>query len=186
MEGEAKQPDSDVSSAERKELAGLWVQAQPAISAYIGAFVPDFHVTQDLLQEVAEAAATHFHKFDRERSFLTWTLSIARRRVMRHFRTRSRDRHVFGSEMMETLADAFERAAPLQQVRREAIRECIRTTEGRRRDVLEMRYAADMSPQKIANQLGLTGVAVRSLLLRSRRAIEACVRKRLALREGDV
>lgn len=176
---------ADSPAADRKELARLWVQAQPSISAYLGAFVGDFHVAQDLLQEVAEAAATHFDKYDHERSFLNWTLSIARRRVMRHFRTRSRDRHVYSSEMMESVANAFERAAPLQQVRREAMQACIEQVEGRRREILELRYSSSLAPQAIADQLGLTSVAVRSLLLRARRALEACVRKRLALQGID-
>ena len=187
--GSAHDRDADAAAgdatADRVELARLWVQAQPTISAYVGSFVSDFHVTQDLVQEVAEAAATHFHKYDRERSFLTWTLSIARRRVMRHYRTRSRDKHVFSSEMMESVASAFERAAPLAQARRDALAECIREVRGRRRDILELRYASDLKPQAIAEELGTTSVAVRSLLMRARKSIETCVRKRLSLKGGD-
>ena len=173
--------NADELASQRKALAQNWVQCQPAVSAYIGAFVTDFHVAQDLLQEVAEAVATHFHKYDPDRPFLSWTLGIARRRIMRHYRSRSRDRHVYNSEMMETVANAFERAAPLASQRREAIRECIRGVHGRRREVLELRYAADLKPQAIAEQLGISGESVRSLLLRCRKSLERCVKKRLAL-----
>ena len=165
----------------RQELARLWVKSQPAISAYIRSFVTDVHVSQDLVQEVAEAAALHFQKYDRTKPFLTWTMSIARRRVMRYFRDQARDKLVFTTESMEAVAQGFERAAPLADARKEAISDCIAGLKGRTRLVLKMRYFSDLKPQSIADELDLSGDTVRSLLVRARKSIASCVRKRLAI-----
>lgn len=178
-------PVGGTAGEERMELARLWVSAQPSISAYLMSFVSDFHVAQDLMQEVAEAVAQQFHKYDRDRSFLTWTLGIARRRAMRHFRTQARDKLVFSSETMDSVAAAFERAEPIEQSRREALRFCLGEVEGRRLEVLEMRYRADMTPMAIAKRLGVTSESIRGLLLRTRRALQACVSKRMALKGAE-
>jgi RNA polymerase sigma-70 factor (ECF subfamily) len=170
--------------AEMRELASLWVKAQPAIAAYLSAFVRDYHHLQDLLQEVAEAAATHFHKYDRQRSFLAWTLGIARRRVMRYYRTQHRERHVFSHEATKVIADAVERVEPELEARRAALKKCLDNLEGQRHRVLILRYELGYSPHEIAELLGLTSTAVRSMLHRIRRSLAACVSKQLALQRS--
>jgi DNA-directed RNA polymerase specialized sigma24 family protein len=90
------EPDSSEAStsqvAAMRELAGLWVQSQSVISAYITANVVDAHHVEDLVQEVAQICAEKFASFDRERSFVAWSLGIARHRLMKYYRTRHRDR----------------------------------------------------------------------------------------------
>jgi RNA polymerase sigma-70 factor, ECF subfamily len=65
-----------------RELAGYWVQSQSAVSAYIAANVVDLHHVEDLVQEVAQVCAEKFATFDRERSFVSWVLGIARHRLL--------------------------------------------------------------------------------------------------------
>ena len=48
-----------------RDLARLWVQSQPAISAYIAASVYDIHHAEDLVQEVAQVVAEKFADYDR-------------------------------------------------------------------------------------------------------------------------
>ena len=73
-----------------RELARLWVQSQSVISAYITANVLDVQHAEDLVQEVAQVVAEKFDTFDRERSFISWALGIARNRVLKYYRSRSR------------------------------------------------------------------------------------------------
>ncbi len=82
--------------AAMRELAGLWVRAQSVIAAYIHANVGDAHHVEDLVQEVAQACAESFASFDRQRSFVSWAMGIARHRIQKYYRTRARDRLVMG------------------------------------------------------------------------------------------
>src|SRR5690606_5033835 len=86
--------DGDFTVSSMRELARLWIQSQPAISAYLSANVIDVHHAEDLVQEVAQVVAEKFDEYDRDRSFTSWALGIARHRLLKYYRTRSRDRLV--------------------------------------------------------------------------------------------
>ncbi len=49
-------------------LAGLWIRAQPAIAAYVGANTSDFHTAEDIVQEVARVVAEKFGEYDSSKS----------------------------------------------------------------------------------------------------------------------
>src|SRR5262245_53250378 len=101
MAEEAPSTNDQTPLASVRELARLWVQSQSAISAYITAHVFDVHHAEDLVQEVAQAAAESFASFDRSRSFLSWVLGIARNRVLKYYRTRARDRLILSEAALE-------------------------------------------------------------------------------------
>ena len=165
----------------RAMLATLWEQSRPAVFAYLTATVYDFHRAEDLLQEVAVAVASQFHSYDRERSFLAWAIGIARNRTLLYFREQARDRKHFSEATLQTLSDAAERIArEAGSGRREALRHCLGKTEGRRRQVLDLRYSGGLSIAEIATQLGMTGNAVKIMLHRVRTMLEECIQRRLA------
>ena len=61
----------------RERLTRLWLEAEPAVRAYVGASVRGFHDAEDVVQQVALTAARRFDEFDasRHRPFVrpAWT-----------------------------------------------------------------------------------------------------------------
>lgn len=173
--------DSDSAAspqiAAMRELAGLWVQSQSVISAYITANVVDAHHVEDLVQEVAQVCAERFDSFDRERSFVAWALGIARHRLMKYYRTRHRDRLVLSEPALERLEAALERIHPEAEERREALRVCLGRIHGRRREVLDMRYSQNAKVGEVAERYGMSASAVSVMLHRVRAALFACVQQ---------
>ena len=163
-----------------RELARLWVQSQPAISAYISANVIDAHHAEDLVQEVAQVVAEKFATFDPNRSFLSWALGIARNRLLKYYRTRARDRLVLSEAALERIGEALERVEHEAEDRRTALRHCLQQITGRRREVLEMRYGQNIRVTEIADQCGMSASAVSVMLYRVRAALYDCVRGQLA------
>jgi RNA polymerase sigma-70 factor, ECF subfamily len=163
-----------------RELARLWVQSQPAISAYISANVMDAHHAEDLVQEVAQVVAEKFATFDPNRSFLSWALGIARNRLLKYYRTRARDRLVLSEAALERIGAALERVEHEAEDRRTALRHCLQQVAGRRREVLEMRYGQNIRVNEIADQCGMSASAVSVMLYRVRAALYDCVRVQLA------
>jgi len=47
-----------------EQLALLWTQSQSVVGAYILSLVRDFHVAEDLLQQVAVVLVREFEKYD--------------------------------------------------------------------------------------------------------------------------
>jgi RNA polymerase sigma-70 factor, ECF subfamily len=171
---------SDMSAM--RDLAARWVQSQPSISAYITANVFDLHEAEDLLQEVAEVAAEKFHTFDRTKSFTSWALGIARIRLLKYYRSQSRERQVLGELALTRLGEALEHVEAEAEDRREALKDCLELVDGRRREVLELRYSGNLKAQEIAVKCGMTANAVFVMLHNIRKALFECVQKKLALR----
>jgi RNA polymerase sigma-70 factor, ECF subfamily len=167
-----------------RELARLWIQSQPAISAYLTANVIDAHHAEDLVQEVAQVVAEKFDEYDRKRSFTSWTLGIARNRLLKYYRTRSRDRLVLSEAALTQLGGALERVEFEAEDRRIALRTCLERIEGRRRRVLEMRYGENVKVQEIAQQLGMSSDGVSVMLHRIRSALHVCIEKQMARTEA--
>lgn len=170
----------DHNTASMRELARFWVQSQPAISAYITANVIDMHHAEDLVQEVAQVVAEKFETYDRSRSFTSWALGIARNRLLKYYRTRSRDRLVLSEAALARLAVALENVAHESESRREALRICLQQISGRRRDVLEMRYSKQARIGDIAAQFGMSPSGVSVMLFRVRAALLSCIQRQLA------
>lgn len=165
--------------AAMRELAGLWVQSQAVISAYITANVVDAHHVEDLVQEVAQICAERFASFDRQRSFVAWALGIARHRLLKYYRSRHRDRLVLSEPALERLEAALERVHPEAEERREALKRCLARIEGRRREVLEMRYRENARVVDVAARFNMSASAVSVMLHRVRAALYACVQRQL-------
>lgn len=166
--------------AAMRDLARLWVQSQAAISAYVTANVIDMHHAEDLVQEVAQIVAEKFGEYDRARSFTSWALGIARNRLLKYYRTRSRDRLVLSEAALIQLADALERVEDEAEERRMALRSCLEQIEGRRRTVLEMRYGENIKVAAIAEQLNMSADGVSVMLHRIRAALFDCIQRQMS------
>jgi RNA polymerase sigma-70 factor, ECF subfamily len=184
QEPDNEEHDDSMNVSSMRELAGLWVQYQSAISAYISANVDDMHHAEDLVQEVAQVVAGKFSSYDRERSFLSWALGIARNRLLKYYRTRARDRLVLSEKALARLGDALERVEGDSEDRREALKECLQEIQGRRREVLELRYRHNTRVREIATQFEMSPSAVSVMLYRIRAALYDCVQRKLAAKRA--
>lgn len=163
-----------------RDLAGLWVRAQPAVSAFISANVADSHHVEDLVQEVAQIAAEKYGEFDSSRSFTSWTLGIARRRILKYYRTRSRDRLVLSEAALGRLAEALEEIDAQSESRREALRDCMERVDGRRRSVMDLRYQEGLRVDEIAGRMATSASAISVMLFRLRKSLLDCIQRRLS------
>lgn len=169
----------DDEVARMRDLAMFWVGSQPVVSAYISANVVDSHHVEDILQEVAQVCAEKFDEYDRQRSFISWAMGIARNRILKYYRTRSRDRIVLSEAVLERLEGALEKLEPEAEDRREALRFCMQKVAGRRRSVLDLRYRNNVRVTQIADQFGMSPSAVSVMLHRIRTELLECVRRRM-------
>lgn len=171
--------DSD-HVAKLRDLAMCWVNAQSVVSAYISANVVDSHHGEDILQEVAQVCAEKFDEFDGDRSFASWAMGIARHRILKYYRTRSRDRMVLCEAALVRLEASLDKLEPHAEERREALRACMRRIEGRRRKVLDLRYGESARVADVATQCGMSPSAVSVMLHHVRSELLNCIQRKLA------
>ena len=157
----------------------LWTTAQPTLAAYVGSLVRDRHATDDIVQEVAVVAWRKFTEFDATRAFLPWVLGIARCEVLGRRRTFARSFLTYQSDLVETIAEAYESQADELAERTDALRGCLEGLPERTQDYVRLRYQEDLSPGDIAERLGRDVNVVRVALHRLRSSLEECIRRRL-------
>jgi RNA polymerase sigma-70 factor (ECF subfamily) len=179
-----QEPRGDFDTESMRDLARLWVQSQPVISAYLTANVIDLHHAEDLVQEVAQVVAEKFAEYDRSRSFTSWSLGIARYRLLKYYRLRARDRLVLSEAALNKLSEALERIEHETEDRRAALRVCLEKVQGRRRQVLEMRYGENAKVGAIAEHFGMSADGVSVMLHRIRALLFECIERQLARSEA--
>lgn len=168
-----------LNTDQARQLAVHWARAEPIVRIFIASAIGNSSRIDDIVQEVATIATEKFEDYDPDREFTRWALGIARHRVAKCIRTTMRDRHVFSSEMIDDLADVVADLQPESESRKAALRQCLAALKGRSRRIIEMHYQWGRQVQKIAEELGMSRVAVSAVLLRSRKALGQCIESRL-------
>ena len=136
------------------------------------------------MQEVAQVVAEKFTEYDPALSFTSWALGIARNRLLKYYRSRSRDRLVLSEAALNRLGESLERVEHEAEDRRAALRKCLERVTGRRREVLEMRYSANTRVADIARHFGMSPDGVSVMLHRIRAVLFGCIQQQLAHRES--
>ena len=176
----------DLSREDSRELLAVnWAKAQPSLTAFLIASTPQFSDAEDLLQEVAAEVARRFDDYDASRPFLPWALWVAKIKIANFYRARERSPVKFIGDSIDALAEACDRVQMTLSEEKWALEKCLNSVTGRSRELLQLRYFEDMSPQEIGDRVGMTPGAVRIALSRIRSALITCVRSSLTEAQGS-
>jgi RNA polymerase sigma-70 factor (ECF subfamily) len=138
------------------------------IYGFLAYRVGDHHVAEDLTQATFERALRHWSHFDRRRSSeRTWLLSIARNLSIDHHRQgRRRLSEEFDELQAPTVPGPEERVGTAAE-----LTDALGSLSERDREVVALRYGADLTGPEIASVLGLTLANVQQILSRSLRKL---------------
>lgn len=169
----------------RERFARCWLDAEPAVRAFVFAAVRSFQDAEDVVQQTALVAARRFDDYDPSRPFVAWSLWLARSRVIDYYRAQGRRRAVFSDAVLDRVATAIaERHVPANGYAA-ALERCLEKLPARSRRVLDLRYADDASAESIARAVDSTAGAVRVMLFRIRALLADCIRGELATTRDD-
>ena len=163
-----------------EEFTTLWTKAQPMIGGYISSMVFDYHGAQDVLQKTAIILIRKFEKYDRSLPFLPWALGVARYEILKHRSKSAKDKCVFSDEMVKISSERFAEVAKDHDDLSIALDQCLKRLTDRGQRVLRLRYTQGLKSDEIAEQLGVTGSAVRVMLHRVRGAVRGCIEERMS------
>lgn len=165
-----------MNERDAERLTRLWTEAQPIVASYVFSLLPDFHRTEDVVQEVGVTLVKRFHEYDSTLPFLPWAMGMAKNKVLNARRAVVNDRHLFDEALADhLLAVGSEGTAESRGALRQALQQCLGKQQGRVAEVLRLRYALNLKPARIAQQMGVTGGAVRTLLHRARATLRECI-----------
>jgi len=176
----ADDPQAPDSSARATETAFLDVYDAHAheVYAFFAYRVGTRADAEDLTQLVFERAIKSWHRFDRERgSPLAWLLAIGRNLLVDHHR-RSRVRPVsFVGDLAALEADGPV-GPPLEETTHgldPELESALARLSERDRELIALRYGADLEGRAIAELTGLSLANVQQILSRARRQLRAAL-----------
>jgi RNA polymerase sigma-70 factor (ECF subfamily) len=163
-------------------FASLVRRHQASVRAFVGSFLRNADVVDDVAQDVFLAAYTDLPTFRAESAFSTWLLGIARFRVLRHLRSNARRSRLVDSLVDEAHLVTLE-ADDASPSRREhamaALQACLDALPPNTGQIITNHYFHKRRLGEIAQELNRGEGALRMTLLRIRRALRACVERRL-------
>lgn len=162
-----------------EKLARLWTESQSVVASYIFSLVRDFHLAEDILQQVAVVLVREFEKYDPSRPFLPWTMGIAKNVTLQQRREAKNLNRLLETELIDRIQATFESKSEELISTRQALRLCLEKQKNRLMEVLQWRYAFDLKPQEIAHRMGITSGAVRVMLYRARTSLRECIQRNL-------
>jgi RNA polymerase sigma-70 factor (ECF subfamily) len=159
---------------------------QATVRAFLARFVRQADAADDLAQEVFLAAFRSLGTFESGGSLPGWLLGIARHRALHFLRTETRRLQREGRRVEAALnglaLHQLNADAPSEEeVERElaALRRCLQKLPEHGRRLVDAYYFRNESAEHLAQRLGRNGGAVRMMLLRIRRALAECIRRKL-------
>jgi RNA polymerase sigma-70 factor, ECF subfamily len=172
---------SQQSSSE--ELIRNLVQHQNTLYAYILTLLPDTDRARDLLQETSVELWSKADQFVKGTNFLAWACRIAYFKVLAYRRDCGRERLMFSSGLLDTLAVAGEEQAQAGDHRSAALDDCLAALPTKQRELVLDRYGPGGSIKGIAADRGRSPQGLAVTLHRIRQALLDCIEHKLQ-REG--
>jgi len=161
-----------------------WARAAPIVSTYIHSLIPDYHLAEDMVQNVAIALYKKFDQYDTSRSFVAWAIGMARVEVLNSRRQLEGNVIVYQSDLPEILGGVCVEMETELQPMSYALRECLGKLAPEHVEWLKQIYVDGVRPKELARRLGKKASAVRVWLFRIRRSLAECVSQ--VLSEGVI
>ena len=157
----------------------LFLGQEPSLRVFLRSLLFSNDEVREVMQETA---AVLWRKFDPgmdEAAFCRWAFGVARLETLAFRRDRARDRHVFGEEVFELLAQTVEEQGVSLEAERRALERCLEKLPERQRQLVQTAYAPGVRIDRLAEQLGRSAMALYKNLHRIRLALLDCTRREL-------
>ncbi len=162
---------------------------QSRVRSYLGRFVRDRDVVDDLAQEVFLSAYRSLSTYRDDAPFRIWLLGIARHRALSYLREEQRRRlhesALFRGAVSGWLAEEIEFGDPRAHDREvEALHSCLEGLPGGSAALVAEYYYRRRPAAEIARESGKKESAVWMALLRIRQALRRCIESKISAAEA--
>ncbi len=158
----------------------LHMAQQRSLYAFLLAALRDPGEADEILQQVTLVLWRKFAEFREGSPYLPWAFGIARLELAMHYRRKSRGGRCVPMDILDLVAPELERnEGPLER-ERGALADCVRSLPEPLRELLRLRYDEGASLRELSSRLGQTLAAINMKIVRLRRALLDCTRRRIA------
>ena len=174
--------DGDQVSSQKdsyESFVQVFARHEPGLRAFVRPLVPTWDDMDEVIQQTCVVLWRKYGDFEPGTDFLSWACTIARFEVLKYRRTRARDRHLFGEELIVLLADEGAAEATQRERERRALDGCIEKLQPRHRELIRRCYSGT-SIKEVAESLGRSATSLYKMLNRIRVGLLECIERSLA------
>ena len=169
--------------AQHDHFLRLFMEHEESMRVFVRSLLFTREEAREVMQEIAVVLWRKFDGSMDSADFCRWAFGVARMEVLAFRRDRARDRHTFGDEVFELLAQTVQEQTDTLEVERRALETCLHKLPGDQRQLVQAAYAPGVRIDQLASQLGRTAMALYKTLHRIRLALMDCTRRVLASEE---
>ena len=163
-----------------EEFVQLFSRNQRRIYLHILGQVGNPDVAEEILQETNVVIWSKFDRFQLGTNFIAWSFQIANFEVLKFRDRRRSNKLVFSDDVLESLATESEEQQDDLDLRRSALRECMKKLRPKDRELIQTRYAPGNSGRDVAENLGRPSNSVYQSIGRIRKTLFECISRQLA------
>lgn len=163
-----------------EEFVQLFSRNQRRIFLHILGQVGNAADAEEIQQETNVVIWSKFDRFELGTNFIAWTFQIANFEVMKFRDRRRSNRLMFSDELVGTIADESEEMLDDFDLRRAALRECLKKLRSKDRELIQSRYATGNKGKDVAVSLGRPMNSVYQSIGRIRKSLFECINRQLA------
>jgi RNA polymerase sigma-70 factor (ECF subfamily) len=170
------------ASLPQEQFVVLIARHERRIRSFIAALVScDCDAIDEVIQSTYLVAWRKLHSFTYLQSapddeLVRWMCTIARFEVKEFCRRKRTFRSFFSGELIDHIADFQIEQSEYLEARHEALSRCLDRLPASQRDILNLRYAQNLSINELSARLHRQPGAIYTTLSRIRKALEHCVR----------
>ena len=167
----------------KEQVIAEFLKHQQRLKALAFAICRDFHLVDDILQEVSIVLMKQQRPYESSSNFLAWALGVTRYKSYEFVRARKKEAIPLDEEALAFLESSLTDLADQEDFsqRSAALNSCLQELGSSNYRVMEMMYCQKMRAEQIAEHIKRSTVATRSLLQRLRGKMLSCMKKRLRL-----
>ena len=174
---------TDPQREQHDRFLRLFMAQEESLRVFVRSLLLSHDEEREVMQETAVVLWRKFEPEMTDEAFCRWAFGVARMEALAFRRDRARDRHSFGDNVYELLAETIVEQTEKLEAERRALDACLQTLPDEQLRLVQAAYAPGVKIDELAAQLGRTAMALYKTLHRIRLVLADCTRRRLAAEE---
>ena len=178
-------PNTNDDHQRTSEFVPLLTANSRRVYTYILTLIPNRADAEDLFQEVSTTLWEKFDQYEPGTHFGAWACQIAYYKALKFRERQQRQPKLFSPEVLEAIDAETHAMDDSLDAEYHTLAECFAELRAEDREMIQQRYQPGGSPRKIAATTGYPIKRIYKRLDRIRKALRACITRKMAEAEEE-